>query len=98
MEAGVKMATSLSLDEFCWRPFFLAASNCLRASSRALANSADFVERLGVLGFDLETFLELELRALTSDTGWKIRNKKIMLSSIIIYFHKSLFIYSFLFF
>lgn len=78
MEAGVKMATSLSLDEFCWRPFFLAASNCLRASSRALANSADFVERLGVLGLDLDTFLELELRALTSDTGWKINNKELI--------------------
>lgn len=64
------MATSLSTDVFCWRPFFLAAKSCLRASSLAFARSADFAERLGVLGLDRETFLEFELRALISDIGW----------------------------
>lgn len=62
------MAMSLSAV-FCCRPFFFAAKSCLRASSLALANSADLVERLGVPGFDRDTFFEPELRVFTSVTG-----------------------------
>lgn len=65
------MATSASLHVFCCRPFFFAARSCLRASSRALANSADFEERFGVLGLDRDTALEPDVLGLISEMDWK---------------------------